>query len=232
MTRIKKIGGILLLAATAVFAVQTASAVTPAERREELLKVQELVNDPDPLMRIANFEEIIRSKDAFKVETAIKIAMASQDSNLRGLATRAYFAAFKVVMFDPVLPADLARKWESSAGDSEALRRLASSNKTLQTVYFLNQHGGGRVRFLFEDVEPSQNQGKVAFTRDGVKADQREVVYRVLGERVVFTSNISFAGYTPSCDVELRGTKELKLTGKITCQHPEVGPIDIEAAMF
>ena len=219
------------LIATAAM-VGVSAAASPMERREELLKVQEMINDPDPLMRIANFEDIVRSKDAFKVETAIKLAMTSQDKSLRSLATRAYFAAFRVVALEPVLPPDLARKWENAAGDSEARQRLARSNTTINAAFLLSFVEGGKIRFLFSDVDPSLNQGTVAFTVDGVKPSRREVTYRVLGERIVFNTSIKFAGYTPDCDVELRGTKDLEIVGKVVCQHLEVGPLDVTATMF
>lgn len=207
-------------------------AQTPQQRREELLKVQELVNDPDPLMRLANFESIVRSNDALKIQTAIRIAMTSRDSSLRSLALQAYLAATRVISLELTIPPALLKQWQSVREDRARRDLFIRENRSASTFAEAEQYLAGRVQFLFLDAQVGAAKGQVAFTRDGARPHGRPVEYRVLGERLQFTDRVWFGGLGVDCLVELTGTRDLTLAGTLSCTHPRFGPVGLVAPMY
>jgi hypothetical protein len=205
-----------------------AQGQTPQQRREDLLKVQELINDPDPLIRIANFEALTKENDPQKVEMAIRIAMTSQDAALRSLATVAYLAGVQTIGLEIVLPPDVARRWEAVKDDRRGQREFLRDNPSAATLAAARS---GRAHFHFANIRPGAKDGDVASTTDG-RAPSREMSrFRVLGDRIVFTTYVYLGSTRNMCDVELRGTRDLTIVGAMGCQG-RWGPVALRAPMY
>ena len=228
-----KLPASLIVALLALVALPSAlSAQSPQQRREELLKVRELINDPDPLMRVANFESIVKSNDALKIQTAVKIAMTSQDSTLRSLALQAYLAATEKVILEVTLPPPLLKQWQAVKDDRTRREMFVRDNRSAYTFAQAEQYNAGRLQFHFVDAQVGAAKGQVTITRDSGGRRDRTVEYRVLGERIQFSPRVLFGGHGVECLVELTGTRDLNLAGTLACSDSRYGPVGLIAPMY
>ena len=202
-----------------------AQAPSPQQRRAELAKVQEMINDPDPLTRLVNMETIVEEGDALKVQIAIRTAMTSDDRDLRSLAMKAFIARLSEVTFamsgDPKDVNDLQRA-SSDQARNEILHRRNNFLKHLDSAKFTQ-------KFIFRKFDLKTGKGEVA--REGYTTQAyhwRNVA--VIGDRLVFTSETCIGGYNNcKCEVELRPTKDLKLVGTARCQLSDWPVINLSA---
>lgn len=110
-----------MLAAIAVSVGSSAVLADVTARHGELQAVIDAINDPDPLMRLAQLEEILRKGDATEVQLAIRTAFQLDDPNIRSLALRAHFASFRTFIIDVKLPEEITSQIDGK--DTEAKAR-------------------------------------------------------------------------------------------------------------
>ena len=142
---------VLFLAATVVFA--SGSTLTLADvnaRYGELQAVIDAINDPDPLMRLAQLEEIVAKGNATDVQLAIRTAFSVDDPNVRSLALRAHFASFKTFIVTADYPQDIKKLLET--GDEKAKTQLKKDHYRL--LDFLSTQGN---QFSFRSEYPSKD---------------------------------------------------------------------------
>ncbi len=220
---------VLCFAIVAVTA--SAGAQDAVERRDELASVEERINDPDPLMRLTNFEEIADSDDPLVVELAIRHAMAIDDEQLRSLAMRHYVATLDTVSFEWLLPPELDAEMKSADGDrkkEDAVRKSWSR--------FLSEYEGvaGLLTIGFDELDPLKTSFK-AYTlmRQRGPSEDYSGAGRFVGSKMIFRSPSRFANNTYQCTYEIRPTDSLELAGIMRCEGFTYGkPMEIRAQMF
>jgi hypothetical protein len=189
-----------------------ASAVAQALR-----DVDVKMTGPDPEMRIGYFETIVAEGNARKTERAIRIAVASQDENLRVLGFRAYVASTGSILFDILL----------TPQEKQILEAYNSRQNTVSPPEYLGALGraNGQINVVFERAPLNSVRG---FLQAG---GARRVEYSMRGERLTFTGDTLFASTAANCNWEMRPTKELKVLATMTCQYwPR--PVQLVASMF
>jgi len=188
-------------------------------RRDELAKVGEMMADPDRLMRLAYLEEIVESGDANRIDIAVKIAVSSDDPQLRGVAMRAYFASQKQIAFDVKLPPQVQKKYDAADEDKKKIDELIVQYPYIQFV----RAAGFKIRLQFKEFDFKKGQGVMSggwdvadFTISGDKLSVR-----------ILTVNRSW------CELELRPSKALMLEGPLICQLGyETPKLQISAPLF
>jgi hypothetical protein len=193
----------LLLAFAVTLAVTAASFAqsSPQARREELAKVQEMLSDPDPLMRLANMEAIVTSGDGLKTMLAIRTAFASDDADLRGLAVRAYLATHKELTFMVLLPPEIQNQF--NAATPNTLKELVHK---FPYVAHLNQIAF-RFQLAVEDYTLGQDAGHFS---------PNHHIFTIAGDKVSSLISIYGAG---ECYVEFWPGKKQNLDGNLACQR-------------
>lgn len=216
-------GRALAFAASFLLSVGQAAAQTKEERYAELLMIQELINDPDPLMRLLNFEEIIADADRLKTELAIRTAMGVEDRQLRSAAMIAYLNIVELVTFDWELPEEIAE----AAGSGQI-------DLPLRYVYEDYVGAGGKMPVLFDDIADDGSFIVHAMMRLRDRDERFSGQGRVLGERLVFRTPIyATVSGRPICNFEIIPTAELELRGAVSCEdYSWGGPMALSAAMF
>jgi len=203
---------LLIAIVIAAFSWPAVYAQTPSKeaaaaqvRRDELARVLELVADPDPLQRVANMEAIIATHDAMKIQIAIKSAFASDDAQMRQMAMRAYMASISKLIFDIKLPDQDQKQWESFENDRS------------QEDGFIRNHGyiNGARKLNFQLILTVKNFSITANrgSYDIVGASGGD--FTIAGDR--FTTSLSFS-YFDTCNLEFRPTRNVTLSGTLTCQ--------------
>ncbi|WP_395517828.1 HEAT repeat domain-containing protein [Pseudorhizobium flavum] len=102
----------MLTSALAVSGGTSSAFADVTARYGELQAVIDAINDPDPLMRLAQLEAILKKGDATEVQLAIRTAFQLDDPNVRSLALRAHFASFRTFLITAELPEKIQKEME------------------------------------------------------------------------------------------------------------------------
>ena len=189
-----------------------ASAVAQqAPRREALAKVIEGVTDPDPLVRLANLEDVIKRGNATEMQLAIKAAMASSDPDLRSVALRGYMAGVRELYLESKPAPDTAARLADPDDNGADIGPLRQNVATWATVT------GGRLHVRVEKMDAATGRfsaygmNRLEKIDDSVRGDGQ-----VIGTRV----RMSFAIYgLRRCTVELAPSSALVLEGAAACDN-------------
>lgn len=206
--------GLICLLASGALA-QTNATSSPAERRDQIAKVQEMLADPDPLMRLANMEAIVNSGDPLKLEVALRTALSSDDVELRGLAMRAYLATRKEITFDIVLPPPIEKQVDAARFDSTALRNLGGKYDFLGHVLSVSS----KFHLVFKEYAFAQDRGTVEA--------QNDAPFTITGDK--FSSLVALPGLG-NCYVDFRPTPQRAFEGSMACGNWP--PLTISAPVF
>lgn len=203
-----------------LIAFQPAKAIDAQTRRDELAAVGEQLSDPDPLMRRANMEEIVRSGDADRIQIALKLAFSSDDASMRSLAMRAYFAQAKRVSFDISLPPQVQKQYDAAEGDTRKLEELFRASDYVRRVSAVSF----RIQVIINKYDFNKTDGVLSTTVD------RDKDFSISGDRFSTIAVFPF-GYT--CELDARPTRILTLEGTLTCPFGAGAPkLNVSAPLF
>jgi hypothetical protein len=208
----------------------TKPSIPAQSRREELAKLQEMLSDPDPNARLAYLEEIVKTDDVTKIQSALRIVFQSDDQHMRALAVRAYIASFKELTFDLQLQPEIQRQYDDAQADPAKGKELL---KKFPYIEFLSKQGF-RLRLVFGTYDISSSGGIVsgsslgngsngAFTTSGdrVTGSVRATLLRPGARPTHFYSDAN--NTTVECNFAIRATngtsKDLpSWRGTLACQ--------------
>ncbi len=178
-------------------------AASPEARRDEIAKVQEMLADPDPLMRQANMEAIVKSGDSLKLQTALRTAFSSDDRELSGLAMRGYLATRKAITFEVAMPQDVVAAQEAAGTDPKAMRAFSQR----YPFYAFVTRAASRFELDFPDYAFGQDRGTAYFTR-------QSGAFTVVGDRVM--TNLPLHNWG-QCYVDFAPTRRQTFEGTLAC---------------
>jgi hypothetical protein len=201
-----------VLAAAAAFAL-AGGAAFPQEgkRREELARVIDRINDPDPLMRIAALEEILARGNQTEVQLAIKAALNGSDPDLRSVALRGYIAGVRELYLDVSVPQDV------EAALAEAPPKDQSAQQARRAIAEMRKATGGRLQVRLDKVDMKAGR----FVTYGMnRLSQPDERVRGEGQVVGTQVRMGVGIYRfRRCAVELSPTPALTLEGSATCDN-------------
>jgi hypothetical protein len=176
---------------------------SPQERRDQIAKVQEMLADPDPLLRLANMEAIVSSGDALKIMIATRTAFASDDADLRGLAMRAYLATHREITFDVLLPPAIRQQYDTATpGTLKDLNQQYSFLPALRQAAF-------RIHLKLTEYTLGQDNGKVA-------SDNYTSEFTITGEK--FSTRLLMTYFGVYCYIDFSSSRRQTLDGTLACE--------------
>lgn len=176
---------------------------SPEARRDEIAKVQEMLADPDPLMRLANMEAIVKSGDSLKLQVALRTAFTGDDRELRALALRAYLASRKEITFEVVLPPDVQAAFNAAQSDRGASQTF---NHKYPFHAYLTQ-AASRFQLGFPDYAFPQDRGTA-------NSEGRNGSFVITGDRLTTMLWLHNWG---SCYVDFMPTQRQAFEGTLAC---------------
>jgi hypothetical protein len=203
-----------------------AKEASAEERAAQLRAVPGLVTSPDRELNIANFEEIVGSGDALRIETAVRTLVSSDDPVMRGLAMRGYLAATRELSLDVVLPANEMKALEDARAQPNFPNNMGENYHDLRLLNSI----AFKFTLTFEGLKISSNIGKVRTFKNN-NHELYKTEYIVRGERITFKNYYWIDSRDRSCATELAPTKKALIVGTISC-NGWVRPIQVEASMF
>ncbi|WP_312367310.1 hypothetical protein [Ensifer sp.] len=205
-------------AVSAVAAAMMASTTSLAHadvtaRYGELQAVLDAINDPDPLMRLAQLEEILKKGDATEVQLAIRTAFQVSDPNVRSLALRAHFASFRTFIITAELPEAMQAVLDGK--DQEAIKDLSGN----RLYGFLKDQG---FQFSLQSEYPSSEalEFQVASRNENPSADNQKSYSgtgNIRGGLINIVTNVKNGFDTRNCSFELTDYEAFTLVGRGTC---------------
>lgn len=216
----------LFLAATTVLSSSAHADVTT--RYGELQAVVDTINDPDPLMRLAQLEDILKKGDATEVQLAIRTAFQVNDPNVRSLALRAHFASFKTFIIRAELPENIKAVLEGK--DQEAAKDWANN----QLVGFLRHQG-----FQFSMISDYPGSEALEFgvkSRNEGPSESEQKRYmgtgNIRGGLINIISTVSYVNSSPYCSFEFTDYDGFTLVGMGACDFNNGFAFPIKLNLF
>lgn len=148
---IRNIRNITAVLAVTLVGITTSAQADVTARYGELQAVIDAINDPDPLMRLAQLEEILQKGNATEVQLAIRTAFEVDDPNVRSLALRAHFASFRTFIVTAELPEEFKKIVDGN--DQKAKDQYNKDHKDF--LEFLNRIG---YQFSFTSEYPESTE--------------------------------------------------------------------------
>ncbi|UHS59190.1 hypothetical protein [Agrobacterium vaccinii] len=182
----------------------------PTARYGELQGVVDAINDPDPLMRLAQLEEILTKGDATEVQLAIRTAFTVDDPNVRSLALRSHFASFRTFVVTAELPEEIKKVLAGT--DKSALQSLQSSYQ----LRFFNDLGY-HLSFMSEAPKSNELEFKTKFLNDGRSREEFNGSGNIRGGMVTIVTPIYYPNSEKSCSLEFVRYEGFTLKGMGSC---------------
>lgn len=196
-------------------------------RAASLQTWREQCSDPDPDLRLAYVESSIASKDASVQRICIRLALQSDNADIRNLGLRAAIAAIPQITFMPTMPKSLEAELRKGADDDNFMKKVKETYTA--RLYDATQNG---LKMCSDNAEV----GKNSFLWNTLAANV-ELRKDRFAKATIIGSKISWAGFihvsggsSLSCSVNVALTREGKLAGKLSCEG--CPPMDIIADLL
>lgn len=179
-------------------------------RYGELQAVIDAINDPDPVMRLAQLDEILKKGDATEVQLAIRTAFSVEDPNVRSLALRAHFAGFKTF----VITAQLPEEWQKAI-DSTDKDMIEKVDRSLLMRLFRDLG----YQFSFESEYPSADNLEfgVKILNSSRKPEDYTGSGNIRGGMVTVVAPVFFMSNERDCSFEFTEYEGFTLKGFGSC---------------
>lgn len=201
--------------------------LTPEQRAAQLREVVGLVTSPDRDLNIAQFERIMQSGDARRIELAVRALIVSEDPVLRGMAMRGYIAVTQEIELEVVLSANEMRVLGQARAQPDGVRLIEPPNQHL----FLLSLAQFRAKLWFDRSEINDGRGFVQSLPGRITSTNFRTNYVVRGDRITFRLALFENG--PVCDFELSPGTDASIDGVIACLDNRFrGPVQLNARMF
>lgn len=124
-----------MLILTAVVTPLNSNAKTAEERAGELVKWREQCNDPDPDLRLAYIESAIASGDELIQRTCTRLAVESDNTDIKNLGLRAVIASRKQITFTVELPKDIQNALNKAGNNKDEINKITKENMDIFKGY-------------------------------------------------------------------------------------------------
>ena len=122
-----KVLAAMLLATTGPAALASAASAQQAQDRAGALKAwREQCNDPDPDLRQAYVQEAIASGDVAVQRICVRLALESDNADIRNLGLRAAIASTPRIFFTVTMPPWLEEEYKKAGTNEKRLKEMSN----------------------------------------------------------------------------------------------------------
>lgn len=205
--------------------VSSVQAQDVTERAGEIKAWREQCSHPDPDLRLAYLEAALKTKDASIERICVRLALQSDNADIRNLGLRAAIARFDQLSFDVKMPEGLAEAIEEADGDKDRLSQI--SKWYITNNYNHIQHG-----MIFELKKADITSGQSTWHPLGSLADMSENYVGkavVTGDRIRWTGN-TYIDRSQTCTLDVQLSQSGTLEGAMQCE--DYWPIPVSASLL
>ncbi|MCY0093247.1 hypothetical protein [Hoeflea ulvae] len=180
------------------------------ERYGELQSVIDAINDPDPLMRLAQLEEILENGNATDIQLAIRTAFSVDDPNVRSLALRAHFAGFRTFVVTAELPESVKEVLDGS--DKDAAKKILNGY-----LFEFFENVGYQFSFQAEYPSNAELEFKTMLLNNYRTQNEFTGSGNIRGGMLTITTPIFFNNNNHACSFEFTEYEGFTLKGLGSC---------------
>lgn len=184
------LGAVAMVLGTMALTSAGAGADT-VDRRAQIEKVRDGLNDPDPLVRLITLEDVAASKDTLVRSLALRQAIGIADPDLQAMAARIFVSGLSSFSLD-------LADGKVTGGDPERAKELLTA---------LSQ---ATLNFSFKEFSPADGTFQASF-----QDLNRWMSGQVVGLTITYKT---FWPNFANCQTSLRIGEALDLAGTIVCQ--------------
>ena len=187
--------------------------VSSSERREQLAKISEGLNSPDPLRRMATLDSVLHDNDMLSRQLATQVALGSSDATMRDYAALLILSKTQIMNLELSMPPEVQAKLDKAGEDADAQSKV--QNAYLWVFRYLG--GSGRhTAFQLHDFNPDTGQFKV--TCQGEPKDSPTSVGQINGGSLEFRAVCDLINtYRNECAASLQLGAQGVFTGVLSC---------------
>lgn len=195
-------------------------------RAASLQTWREQCSDPDPDLRLAYVEAAIATKDASVQRICVRLALQSDNADIRNLGLRAAIASTPQITFMPTMPKRLEAELRKGADDENFMKKVKETPTS--RLYDAIQNG---LKMCSDNAEVGKNS--FLWNTLAVNTDMHKDQYfkaTVIGSTINWSGLVQhYYGYF-RCTVNASLTRDGKIAGKINCEDCQ--PMDIIADLL
>ncbi|MBV9749963.1 MAG: hypothetical protein JO157_14230 [Acetobacteraceae bacterium] len=194
-----------------------APARSPTERREELQRLSDDLNSPDPLKRLTTLDAVLQSNDLLAREIATRTALSSTDTEMRNYAALLLLSRTKVVNVELKLPLRLQGQVDEAKDDPA---KLSAISRTIRFTWADQYTDGGVIAFQFHDFDLSAGTFKSTCEND---PQPKDFDGQITGAALQFRGQCAMrAGGTQMCSATMQLQPEGVFAGSFACRDMEI----------
>jgi hypothetical protein len=194
-----------------------APARSPTERREELQRLSDDLNNPDPLKRLTTLDAVLQSNDLLAREIATRIALSSADTEMRNYAALLLLSRTKVVNVALKLPPQLQEQSDQAKGDPAKLNEVSRAYPFTWADQYTH---GSVIPFQFHDFDVSAGTFR---STCGEGQQSKDFDGQVTGAELQFRGQCAMrAGGLQMCSATMQLQPEGVFAGTLACQSMEI----------
>ncbi|CUH81416.1 hypothetical protein [Tropicibacter naphthalenivorans] len=195
------------------------------ERAGEIKAWREQCSHPDPDLRLAYLEAALKTNDTSIERICVRLALQSDNADIRNLGLRAAIAQFDQLTFDVDKPEALVEKIADAEGDEDQLRTISGWNVTKTYNYIQNG-------MVFEIKKADVTNGQSVWYPLGSMSSASD---KYLGKAVVVGDRIRWTGRTwffsdTTCTLDVQMTAGGALDGAMQCG--DLWPFPVRAPLL
>ncbi|MBN9023161.1 MAG: hypothetical protein J0H08_13925 [Rhizobiales bacterium] len=191
--------------------IATAGAQSAADRAGELKQWRERCADYDVDMRLAYIEQAIAEGDASVIRICSRLALESDDADIRNLGLRAALASMGRLQFDVTIPEVLESALKAAGGDRKKLDEI--SRWYVSRDWEVLQSG-----LVFEISEANITEGTLvlyAMPRLTKRSESYSGTATITGSRLVWVGSAYLA--QEDCKIDVSLEPGAQLAGTLHC---------------
>ncbi len=187
--------------------------VSASERREQLAKLNEGLNSPDPVRRLATLDEVLHGNDMLARQLAIETAFGSSDATMRNYAALLMVSKTQIMDLELSMPTEVQTRLDKTGDDADAKAKIQNDYGGL---FHLLGGGGRHMTFQLHDFDQDTGQFKV--TCQGVPKDGPTAVGQLSGGSLSFSARCLLpAYYDGECAASLQLGAQGVFAGTLSC---------------
>lgn len=215
----------LCVAATiiAFFLPVEVMANSPQERAVAIKTWRAQCNDPDPDLRLAYLEAALETNDNTIIRTCARLALNSDNSDLRNLGLRAILASKEQINFEVTQPIEITKAIEDAGDDEDKLREIG--NWYTSRAYRKIRNG---MTYIVEKAKTSSSSAHWTAIggRSSAHKDFRGKAI-IVGDRVTWTGKAELDSYQ-NCQLNVVLGSGAKLSGSLICDNLHSFPVHVD----
>tara|TARA_R110002050_G_scaffold80294_4_gene171783 strand:- start:31 stop:654 length:624 start_codon:yes stop_codon:yes gene_type:complete len=206
-------------------ATTAAHAQDAQERAGELKAWREQCNHPDPDLRLAYLEAALETNDASIERICVRLALQSDNADIRNLGLRAAIAQRDQIFFEVSIPPQLQAEYDRAVDDRDRLKEMSG-------WYIVQDYNTIQSGLVFDIKNSSINSSQSDWLPLGGRSrsdDRYRGKASIVGDTITWQGN-AYLARDWTCTLYVRLNNAAALEGTFQCR--DLWPYPVSASLL